>query len=447
MLRKIFNNNHFQSGLTQLITAVVSFCSFIILVRGMSENNFGIWVIYLSLLTFTDMLKAGVVQTALIKYGSGSEPSDKKVIIGSSWLINIIITSCLTLLFLTLYFILNLEANSIGYFLFYYPIYSFASMPFRYILWNAQLNFNFKKISIYTVINAIVFLLLVSLFVGQTGSVELLVIYHIIGFVCSGILGLFQKETGVKYLNNFTLPVLLKIWNFGKFHSLAFIGSNLLRSSDVFIIGLLGNPFMVAIYGVPLRLVEIIEMPIKSVVKVAFPTFSKLHNNNKTSELKALVESYLGVMSMVYVPFMLLLFFFSSTLIEIIGGEAYLLSVPIFQVFVAFGFFLPFDRLTGITLDALDMPKYNLYKVILMASVNIVGDFIAMYFYNSLELVAFITILNVITGIVVGFLLLKKYLKISLKGIFTKGTTVLSLFIINSISLLFNQKKNNYENS
>jgi len=210
---------------------------------------------------------------------------------------------------------------------------------------------------------------------------------------------------------------------------MAFIGSNLLKSSDVVLIGLFLNPIAIAIYSVPLRLIELIESPLKSAISVAFPLLSSHDNNNDINALNKTLQNYIGVLTLLYIPFMVILFVTSEPLIYLIAGEKYLEGVFIFRLFLIYGIFLPFDRLTGITLDAIGKPKLNFYKVLIMASVNILGDIIALYFFESLKLVAIVTICNVIAGMLIGLLFLKKEINLSYRSIFLSGSYSIKNYI------------------
>jgi len=447
-LKKIIHNNHFQSAISQLSSALISFGTFIFLARVMAKVELGNWVIYLTALTFVDMIKAGVVQTALIKYSSGASDTFRKQMLGSSWVLNIVGVSIFTFIVWPLYYLEIFQSESVSLFFKYYPLYSFFSMPFKYYLWNAQINFEFSKITIVLTLNAFLFFIssLIAWMVGL--STELLIVCHCLVFFVISVYCILSKGAGIENLKYANKATVNKIISFGKYHALAFLGSNLLRSSDVFIVSFFGGAGLVAIYSIPLRLVEIIEMPLKSAVKVAFPTFSKFHNNSDLEKLKCSVESYIGVLSFLYIPFMVLLFVFSGFLIELVGGGAYDNSLLVFQIFLVFGLFLPFDRITGITLDAIGKPKFNFYKVLIMASVNIIGDFIVMYFFQSLELVAVVTVVNVIAGLLVGFFLLRKYLNISLKGVFENGIKTLKYYYNQLINMLLNpKKKQSYEST
>lgn len=305
-------------------------------------------------------------------------------------------------------------------------------MPFYYFWWNHQVLLEFKKITFIRIFNSSLFLGVCLTSIITEITLEQLVLFHTLTFGASSLIAIFLGDTGYKYVIKTTKITLKKILVFAKYHTMAFLGSNLLKSSDVFLIGIFLTPAAIAIYSVPLRLVELIESPLKSAISVAFPLLSKHDNNNDPKALKNTLQKYIGVLTLLYLPFMFILFLMSEPLIYLIGGEKYLEGIFIFRLFLIYGVFLPFDRLTGITLDAIGKPKLNFYKVLIMALVNIIGDAIALYFFKSLNMVAIVTICNVIAGMFVGLIFLKKEINLSFESIITSGSYAIKNYITKS---------------
>jgi O-antigen/teichoic acid export membrane protein len=395
--------------------------SFMVLARGFSKSEFGQWILYLSLLTFFDMIKSGMVQSAFIKYASGARGGGGLKLEGSSWVLNFIVTLFFSVISLVTYWLGVFEAEGLVLFLVVYPLYSFAAMPFHYFLWSGQIKLDFKQVAVGRIVNVFLFLLAtLSTFYFNVGVREL-VLLHLFVFVISSFLALLSKKTGIRSVLKADISTLKIYWNYGRYHSLAFLGSNLLKSSDTFIIGGILGPVYIAIYSIPLRLVEIIELPLKASVSVAFPVFSAHDNEGDLTSLKKSLEKYIGVLTLLYVPFMTLLFLSSDYLVYVIGGEKYAETGNIFRLFLIYGLFLPFDRLTGVVLDAMGYPRLNFIKVVLMATVNILGNVIVLYWFRSLKMVAIVTIANVLTGTLIGFFITRNKLGISLKSIFLLG--------------------------
>ena len=286
MLKSIIKNKHFQSGFTQISASSLGVLSFMILARTLSKTDFGQWALYLTILTFMDMIKSGIVQSALIKYSSGASLNQRNELIGSSWVLNLLTVLGITIINYAIYFFIGFENEGILYFLIFYPIYALASMPFFYFIWNNQVLLDFKKITVIVIINALNFLIVCCFSIFMSINLKTLILFHIIAIATSSFIALILGNTGVKQIFKVTKKSFKKFIAFGKYHMLAYLGSNLLKSSDTFIIGAILGPIAIALYSVPLRLLMLIEMPLTSAIAVAFPVFSAQDNQQKYKELK-----------------------------------------------------------------------------------------------------------------------------------------------------------------
>ena len=420
-IKRILNSKHGQSIFTQLGGSVIALISFMILARVFSKETFGEWALYLTIITFVDMVKSGMVQSAFIKYASGSSEADREAFLGTSWLLNLGLIVCISVINFFLFQTGFFEMKAVVYFLWLYPAYALVSMPFNYYMWNNQMLLDFKRVAMGRGVNLTLFLFVAISSIWFSFELFELLLLHLLSFLVSSIWAIRTGKTGIRNLFSAKKSVFKKYLNFGKFHSLAFLGSNLLKSSDTFLITAFLGPLYVAIYSIPLRLIELIEMPLKGAVSVAYPVFSAADNKGDYYGLKISLEKYIGVLTILYLPFMALLYLLSDELVLLVGGDKYAEAGNIFRIFVIYGLFLPFDRLTGIVLDAMGHPRLNFYKVLIMAGVNIIGDVIVLHYFQSLELVAVVTITNVLAGMLVGFYISYKRLNISLKSIFTSG--------------------------
>ena len=114
-----------------------------------------------------------------------------------------------------------------------------------------------------------------------------------------------------------------------------------------------------------------------------------------------------------------------------LSGEQYLKVDPvtgfnvvaIVRVFSIYGLLLPIDRMTGVALDSINRPNINAIKVFVMVAANVIGDFVAIFIFKSLLLVAVASIVFTILGIWMGMYFLNKELSLSYREIFSTGIT------------------------
>ena len=125
---------------------------------------------------------------------------------------------------------------------------------------------------------------------------------------------------------------------------------------------------------------------------------------------------------------MIVTFVFAEDFVILISGNQYLQAtstgidiVLIVRILSVYGLLLPLDRMTGIALDSINRPNINALKVSIMLIANILGDFVAIYVFNSIEMVAVSTLVFTILGILIGSHFLNKRFNVSMVEIFKRG--------------------------
>ena len=421
MLNKLLKNKHIQALFDQGFASGVAFLSFLVLVRSFGTEDFGTWVMYTTFVNFLEMIKTGFLSASLIKFSSGQSKEVKNRLIGTSFVLNLLITLGFTLVVVLMYYLVPLFSdndNSSFYLVLFYPLFSLLSIPYNYFQWSRQVDLDFASIVKLRAVNVTMFLLVTLAVYFFNKTLLDLVLMQLLVFGLTSLISIFMGGTGIKFLSECNRDDAKLLTDFGKYNTLVFLGSNVLKSADVFLIGSFMGNTSVAIYSIALRFVELIELPIKGVGSVLMPKLSLHHNRGDMKMFGEALNKYLGLAVVVYVPFILGLFIISSPLIMLVGGEQYLDSVFIFRLFLIYGLFTPFDRLTGVGLNALNMPRQNFIKVTVMALFNIIGDLLVIHFFESLNLVAVVTIFNALIGICIGVYFLRKMVEFSAKGVY-----------------------------
>ncbi len=438
---------------------MLGFFSFVLLVRILPTNDFGEWVLFITTLNFIDMLRFGITRTAIVRFLSGAEDKEGKQLIGSNYVINLSSTIILMIVVWVVDYLGHEAVSDSGFALFFtwFPLIAIINLPFNNALSVLQARMRFDLILLLRIINVGSFMiyLVINYFWLHSGLIMITWVYIITNLATSLIASLFNWD-GILYLFRAKSATNRVILNFGKYTSGTLIGSNLLKSADTFIIGL--SPFLgttgVALYSIPMKLTEIIEIPIRSFAMTAFPGMSKASIEGNKDLVKHIFYRNTGGMFLLMIPMMLFSFLFAKEFVVILGGAEYAQTAGIFQIFCLYGLLLPIDRFIGVALDSINKPKQNFFKVIYMTLSNIIGDTIVVFglsyiiLFSSivtlifsgvsdtsqliliaktfsvvtiLELVAIITILFTLIGIGVGFYYLEKDMKIKYRMIVTEG--------------------------
>jgi O-antigen/teichoic acid export membrane protein len=455
---KVFYNNNFLSLANNGLVAVFGFLSFIMLVRMLPQDIFGEWILFITLGNFVDMLRFGITRTAIIRFLSGADPDESKKLIGSNNLINLISTIFLAILTIAIYFIFKDSIDESGFSMFFiwYPLLSVLNLPFNNAQSIQQARMRFDTMLWLRMINVGSFMLFLTANLFFKYDIQTIIWAYLITNLVSSIVASILNWDGIKYSFNATKATNKVLLDFGKYTTGTLIGSNLLKSSDTFIIGI--SPFLgtmgVALYSIPLKLTEIIEIPLRSFTATAFPGMSKASIENNPSLVKKIFYTNSGGMTFVIFPLMLFSFIFAEEIVLILGGKDYVSTANIFRIFCVYGLFLPLDRFIGVALDSINKPRQNFFKVIYMTLSNIIGDLIVVFglffiFMNvpfftfftatqielnallaqedilsilkTLEWVAIVTIVFTLIGILVGYHYLNKELDLRIRDIFKGG--------------------------
>lgn len=423
LLKKLFSNNNILSLMGNGSAAALGFISFALLARSLQQKDFGNWVIFVTIYTLFELLRVGFLQTPLIKFSSGTSKEEHRKVLGTSWVFAWIITGIIAVLSLLIYFSCRHLIGNEGVLLFlkWFGLLSIFTLPFNFASWILQSDLRFDKILYirWISLGSFVVMLIFNLFLNRGLN------FVVFAFLASNLLasiiciGLgWTKIHTVKYFSRKKLRTLI---NFGKFSMGTMLGANLLRSSATLLIGAFLGPAAVAMYSVPLKLFEIIEIPLRSFVATALPELSRLFNTSDLEGLKAYFEKSTGMFSLLMIPLVLICLLFAEPMVILLGGIQYIESANLLRIFSIFAFFMPLDRYSGITLDIMNRPVLNFIKVIMMLIVNAGGNVVVLYLAGKLWPVAVVSIFTFLTGVLFGAWFLKKYLKFSIKRLLING--------------------------
>ncbi len=280
----ILKNNNFLSLAGNFFSAVFGFLSFMLLARIAPTDVFGKWILFITTSTFIEMFRFGITRIALVKFLSGSTTDERKWLIGSNWAIGIVLTLVIAcaIFIVNILFSSQIKDSGFSYFFQWYPLIAILNLPFNNALTVLQADMKFMKILVIRLFNVGLFVLflLFDLFLFQKGIDAVLLAFIVITGLTS-LLSIFLGWDNIRLLRFVDKLYVKKLLNFGKFSLGTLVGSNLLKSADTFIIGL--SPVLgttaVALYSIPLKMTEILEVPLRSFVATYFPKMSKAHKD------------------------------------------------------------------------------------------------------------------------------------------------------------------------
>lgn len=424
LLHRIINEDNFLSLAGNLVIAVFGFGGFALLARSLSPDDFAEWVIFISGGSLIEMLRYGITNNGLVRFLGAANDEKRSRLIGS----NIVLSLSATFVIISIMVLVNWLfydsiSNSVyAAFFAWYPILALVNLPWNNAVVVQQARMNYNKILWIRAINSTLFFsfLIVNL-VQLKWAVEDIIISFIIFNLFTSIVCIVKAWDGLKWIGRCDKESLKTLLNFGKYSTFTLIGTNLLRNADILIISI--SPFgsaAVALFSIPLKLTELQQIPLRSFAATAFPKMSIASIEGRIEEVKNLFHVYTGAITYLFVFLSVGTIIFAKEFVILVSGYEYLDAsvhgidiVMIVRILAIYGLLLPLDRMTGIGLDSLNKPNINALKVFIMLFTNIIGDFIAIYWFNSIEMVAVSTLVFTSIGIAVGCYFLDKKFEIS----------------------------------
>lgn len=435
MLKKLVREDNFLSLTGNLVIAILGIAGFALLARSLSLEVFGEWVLFVTGGSFVEMFRFGITNTGLIRFLSGADEDSRVKLIGSNALIGVGATVFIAIILIFCYTVFNETISNSGYNLFFkwYPLLAFLNLPWNNALVVLQAGRKYGNMLVVKALKSgLFFLIIVVHFFFMEMTLTQLVMGLLVVNAITSFITIILGWDGTKYITKASRATNKTLLDFGKYTTFTLIGTNLLRSADTIIISLspMGSA-AVALFSIPLKLTELQQIPLRSFVATAFPKMSKASVQGNLKEVKDLFYTYSGALTYLFVGMSLFTFVFAEYLVLFLSGEQYLKVDPatgfnvvaIVRVFSIYGLLLPIDRMTGVALDSINKPNINAIKVFVMVAANVIGDFIAIFIFESLLLVAVASIVFTILGILLGMYFLNKELNLSYKEIFSTGIT------------------------
>lgn len=428
----LLREKNLSSLISNLSVAAVGLASFMLLARQLDRASFGDWVLYLALVSFADLLRFGLTRTAAVRMLSDADDAKTRAVMGSSFWLNLLLTGLVMLICWPMAALLYWTEVpvSAGYSLFlqWYPLLALVNMGWNNAMSLFQARQSFWRMMYVRLSNSGLFLLFL-IFNGLYFHLGLLpiLLVHLSGHLLSSIWTGIRRWDGMAHLGHATKAMRGELVNFGKFAMGTLVGASLLRSADTFIIGLsaaLGSE-AVALYAIPLKLTDLLGIPLHSFTMTAYPRMAQRYLKGDIAGLRHFFYTYTGAVSLLFIPIAVLCFIFAEPLVLLLGGSEYETALHqvagLFRIFTVYTLLLPADRFSGVALDSINRPDINLRKVMIMTAANISIDLVAVFVFQSLEMVAVGTVIFTLIGIWIGMRALHQNIAISILQIPKRG--------------------------
>ncbi len=416
-------NRHFNSLLGNVVMAFFNVLSFSLLVRLLSLTALGEWVLFIGTYNLMDQMRTALLQSGLIKFYAGVEEEAGRRVTGAAWYISLVLTLSYVALSFIVYFVAYDRFNDTWHlFIQWLGMLSLFSLPMNFATWVLQAEHRFEKIVLVRLMqNGSFLLLLGALYLSHMVTLPNVLYTYCASMSLASLYCLLRKWTRIRTIFFRTKAQALELFRFGRHIVGSMVSSSLLNYSDTLVIRTLLNPAAVAIYSIPQKFMEVIEIILRSFVATAQPTLSSAANRNDYAAVAKAFAKYTGTVTLLILPFIIGLLLFTQPLIIILADRAYLGATDIVRIILLSAIFWPIDRFIGVTLDMINLPQINFYKNFLKLVLNVACDILFVWIYTDIRSVALASFLNVIFAVVFGYYFMKQRLDVRLRDVWQLG--------------------------
>ncbi len=424
-IRAGLKNKHFLSLAGNGIMSVLGMATIALLYRALSAEDTGKWVFFLSMLLLVDTFRSGFITTAFIKFYAGADEKRTAEIAGATWYVAGAITAVLLLLnLIALLFADRIANESVMLFLKWFGITYTVTLPFYIATCVVQAEQRFDRLLYIRFINQGLFILLVILLIVMDAATLQHIIY---ANLATGIVtSLFTVLAGWSRISTFrsrTASAIREMFHFGKYSVGTTLSANLFRTSDTFLITFLLGPAALAIYNLGQRLMEVVEIPLRSFAATGMPELSAAYNQGNRELVIFTMKKYAGMLTVALVPACFAAVLLADVAIGIIGGSQYADSeaANVLRIFMLFALLYPLDRFLALTLDVIHKPKINFIKVLIMLVANVVAGYTGIKLLGNVYGVALGNFVPIVIAIIIGYKALCRFQPFTLRSVFTVG--------------------------
>lgn len=362
-----------KNGLLNLLQnmsgVLFGFVNFFILVRILSKEDYGLWIIFMSFTGIVEFAKNGLTQEASIKYLAAADEENRKKIITASFAINCLfsfIAILLTLIFAP--FLGKLwHSEKIVPILNLYVIVFFVSSILNQLNCIEQARLQFKGVFFATVARQFfffIFIVFCFLTNFKITLISLTVGLIVVTMIATAVAFLFTRKA-IQYSKKLDFAWVKKIVNFGKYSFGVSLSSILSGSIDQMMLGSMLSTSASGSFNVAVRITNLTDIPVNSMANVVFPQSSLRVEKEGPGALKYLYEKSIGVILSILVPAMVFVYILSDYIIIFIAGENYQDAIPLLHVTLLLCIFSPYSRQAGTILAAASKTKINFYIIIM----------------------------------------------------------------------------------
>lgn len=410
-----------SSGLINLSQNVIgqlfSFGSFWFMARLFSKEDFGAWGIYMQAVVIFELLRNGIIQSALIKFLSGSDKSEHSRIFSASFSISTALTLVcilINILFIR-FFTDSLNAPQLKPVFYLFNIVFILSGILTQLCCVEQANLQYKGVFAINMIrqSALFIYPLYCFFTGTKLELIDLVYVQIFSMTVSIFSSWFFVKKFFYFRFDFCWAWTKKIFNYGKFAFGTSLSSQLSGTIDQWMLAGLLSPAASASFNTAVRITNLINVPTDAVATIVFPQSAKRMHTEGPDAIRYLYEKSVGTILAILIPSVLFIYIMDEWIVSLIAGGKYADAVPILNVTLMYCLLIPFGRQFGTILDSIGKTNLTFTIVVITAVSNLVLNYFMIRQYGVIG-AAYATLISNVLGFAIAQIILYRELKVNL---------------------------------
>ncbi|HZY81977.1 MAG TPA: flippase [Cyclobacteriaceae bacterium] len=367
-------------------TFLFGFTSYLLLIRYMSIDDFGVWTLYVVVSGAAEMSRSAFIQNAFLKFYNEVN-ADKPGLFRASFTLNTLSTLVFVVILAGLTPVLGKfwHSDKIGSLLLWYCATAIVLIPLTQFNYLEQANHHFKGVFWATFVRQFSFFVIVAIwfFFFPDYPMQFFAGAH----TFCAFLGLVTSYTMTRQYFpprvKIQWPEVGRLFRFGKYILGTGITSTIGKNADQVILGAVSHP-LVAIYNAASRVLNFIEVPTLSISNVVYPKMAASASEDGNRGVSVLYAKSVASIVGLILPFVVFALLFPEFVLTIIAGERYISAALPLRILLVASLLLPFNVQIGSVCEVINKPQVSFYINLAGNILNVVLNIILIHFYGMI---------------------------------------------------------------
>jgi len=286
--------------LTRIATVLFGFGTFFVLVRLLTESDFGAFSLFLTITSLIEVARNGLIQNAQIKFTATATPEEYPKILKASLILNISLSLLsMVVLYISAPYLAEMwNSPEMTAMLRIYCITIAVLIPFTQFNFLQQANLDFKGVFYTTMLRqGLFFVVIITYFlILRPFNLVELAWWQLLSSAMASLLSFYFVRNYWVSSNGIPWEWVKKLFNFGKYVFGTNLSAMIFQSIDHFMIGKYLGTAPAGLFNVSMRITNLVDVPISTVVSVVFPQSSKFQGEHQKRDMKDMFEKSTGFM-------------------------------------------------------------------------------------------------------------------------------------------------------